>query len=275
MLVDYHMHLRGPLEAGSEPLDHRLEVIERYVECARERGVDEVAFTEHVYYFKQTRELWTIPYQAERAVHDLDVYCDVVIEAKRRGLPVKLALEVDHVGGLQQQLAELLEPYPFDLLLGSVHFVDDLAVDFQPGAWEELPVDDVWGRYVRALEELAASQAIDILAHPDLAKIYGKRPDPESLQELHSSIAVAAARAGIAIEISSAGLRKPVGEIYPDHELLAECFRHGVPITTASDAHQPECVGEDFDRVVAYARDVGYTEVAVFDRRERCLEPLG
>ncbi|MFQ5426414.1 MAG: histidinol-phosphatase HisJ family protein [Gaiellales bacterium] len=252
-----------------------MEVVERYVEQARSRGVDEIAFTEHAYYFKQTRQIWTIPYQSDRAVHDLDTYCDVVLEARRSGLPVKLGLEIDHVGERQQHLAELLEPYPFDLLLGSVHFVDDLAVDFRPGAWDELRVGEVWRSYVAALSALAESGTVDVLAHPDLAKIYGERPGPDVLCDLHRAIADAAHGADVAIEISSAGLRKPVGEIYPDAALLAACVQRGVPITTASDAHQPYLVGEDFDQVVAQARRGGYTEVAVFDQRARRLEPLG
>ena len=92
MIVDYHMHLRRRGEGEAEELDHRVEAVEPYVEKAAERGVDEIGFTEHVYYFRQTRELWEQPYYAERCVHDLDTYVDAVLEAKRRGLPVKLGL---------------------------------------------------------------------------------------------------------------------------------------------------------------------------------------
>ena len=133
MIVDYHMHLRAPRVDGSEPLDHSLEAVERFVERALERGVDEIGFTEHVYYFRQTAEIWDVPYMSERCVYDLDEHCDAVVEAKRAGLPVKLGVEVDYVGERQPRLAEMLEPYPFDYQLGSVHWLDGLAVDSSPG----------------------------------------------------------------------------------------------------------------------------------------------
>jgi len=275
MIVDYHMHLRGPRVAGSEPLLHTVAAIEGFVETAARRGVDEIGFTEHVYYFRQTREIWFLPYHLERCAHDLDAYCDAVLEAKRQGLPVKLGLEVDYVGGRQDRLGELIAPYPWDFLLGSVHEVGDQAIDEEPGIWAELPVDEVWRGYFAEIQELAQSGHVDVMAHPDLAKIYGRRPAPEVVAELHEATAAAFAAGDVAAEISTAGLRKPVGELYPDESLLDAFHRHGIPITTASDAHLPELVGEDLDRAVGLARRAGYDTVSVFDRRVRRQEPLG
>lgn len=256
MIVDYHMHLRDP--AGL--IDHTLAGVERFVEVAAERRVDEIGFTEHVYYFRQTSELWSVPYQSERCAYDLDTYVDAVLEAKRQGLPVKLALEVDYVGADQQRLAELLAPYPWDYLLGSVHWIDGEAIDAKPGMWENSSVEDVWRAYFAALAELAPF--VDVLAHPDLPKIFGSRPsDPRSFYPRLD---------GVALEISTAGLRKQVGELYPDPALLA-----GRPITLASDAHEPALVGEDFDQALALARAAGYDTVTVFDGRRPRQEPLG
>ncbi len=159
MIVDYHMHLRGP----GERVDHTAAAAEPFVETATRRGVDEIGFSEHVYYFRQAAEIWEVPYQVERCVRDLDAYCDAVLEAKRRGLPVKLGLEVDYVGVRQHRLAELLSPYPFDYLLGSVHWLDGLPVDQEPGIWAELSVEAIWRRYFDALCELAESGAVDVL----------------------------------------------------------------------------------------------------------------
>src|SRR5581483_5568403 len=141
------MHLRDP----DERVEHALMTVERFVEVAAARGVDEIGFSEHVYYFRQTKPVWTLEYQLERCVYDLDAYVDAVVEAKRQGLPVKLGLEVDYVGPGQDELASLLEPYPWDYLLGSVHWIDGLAVDQEPGMWAEMSVDEVWRRYFEAL----------------------------------------------------------------------------------------------------------------------------
>lgn len=271
MIVDYHMHLRD----RSGGIEHTLEAVRRFVETAEARGVDEIGFAEHVYYFRETEEVWEIEYQRERCRFDLDAYCDAVLDAKRKGLPVKLALEVDYVGERQERLSELLQPYPWDYLLGSVHWLGDGAVDSEPGLWADASVEGVWRRYVAALGELAGSGAVDALAHPDLPKIFGKRPRPEVLAALHAEAAEAIAASGVVVEISTAGFRKPVGELYPDHAFLVECVGRGVGVTLASDAHEPQLVGEDFDRALEAAGRAGCSTVTVFEARRARQEPLG
>jgi len=260
VIVDYHMHLRD----SQERIAHTADAVEPFIEAAAEHGVDEIGFTEHVYYFRQTRPLWELPYQTERCVYDLDAYVDAVVEAKRRGLPVKLGLEVDYAGGWQDELDAILEPYPWDYLLGSVHWIDGLAVDSSPnaGVWAEWPVEEVWRRYFEALAELAASGHVDVLAHPDLPKIFGRRPERIEYPPL----------AGVALEISTNGRYKPVGELYPDLELLHAA---GLPVTLASDAHVPENVGRDFELALELARAAGYETVTVFEGRTARQEPLG
>jgi histidinol-phosphatase (PHP family) len=275
VIVDYHMHLRGPSEGPEGSIDHTLAAVERYVEVAAERGVDEIGFTEHIYYFREFDGVVEHPYQRSRIGHDLDTYVSVVTEAKRQGLPVKLALEVDWYRPWADRLADLVAPYPWDYLLGSVHIVDGEAVDMEPGLWGELPVETIWRRYFEEVCALARSGLADVLAHPDLAKIFGLRPKPDVVAGLHADYADAVAEGGVAVEVSTAGLRKRVGELYPDRELLAACVARGVPATLASDAHVAGDVGRDFDRAVEFMRGAGYETVSVFEGRRRRQEPLG
>jgi histidinol-phosphatase (PHP family) len=114
-----------------------------------------------------------------------------------------------------------------------------------------------------------------VLSHPDLIKFFGPRPDPEQLHYIHVETADTIEAADLCVEVSSAGLHKPIGEVYPDQELLAACHDRRVPITTASDAHEPAHVGRDLGRAVEHAREAGYETVTVFDRRERRQESLG
>ncbi len=271
MIVDYHMHLRD----SDERIDYSVEAAEKFVETAAERGVDEIGFTEHVYYFEQTRSLWEQQYMLERCIYDLDQYVGAVVKAKERGLPVKLGLEVDYFPGTEADLRDIVSPYPWDYLLGSVHFVDGFPVDQEPGLVEKLGPNEAWRRYFVWLRNAARSGLFDSLSHPDLVRHHGPRPDDEAVQWLHEETADAIEATGVCIEVSSAGLHKPVGELYPDAQLLEACHSRGVPITLASDAHAPQNVGRDLDRAVDLARAAGYETVTLFDRRQRRQVPLG
>jgi histidinol-phosphatase (PHP family) len=273
VIVDYHMHLREPEEGP--PGTYSADRAEDYVEQARRVGVDEIGFTEHVFHFRQTRDLWEIPFFLDFCTDDLDDYVGAVEEAKRRGLPVKAGLEVDYFPGIEAQLAELLAPYPWDYLLGSVHFVDGFAVDGRPGLVDKLPAGEAWRRYFVWLRNAARSGLFDVLSHPDLVKIYGVRASEEEMHYLHVETADAIEAAGVCVEVSAAGLHAPVAEIYPAPSLLEACHERSVPITFASDAHEPKDVGRDFDQVLALARKAGYETVTVFEARHRRQEPLG
>ena len=267
MVVDYHLHLRTP-RGDVEEIDHTPTAVERYVEQAAARGVDEIGVTEHVYYFRQTEALWELPYQVDRCRHDLDRYCDAILEAKRQGLPVKLGLEVDWVPDRADELADALAPYPWDYLLGSVHWIGGAAVDQRPGLWEDHSPEQVWALYAAALEGAARSGRFDVLAHPDLVKIFGDRVEWD-WQPLIDALE------GIALEVSTAGLRKPVGELYPGAELLRAAKTAGAPITLASDAHLAADVGRDIGRAVEHAYAAGFETLTVFDARRGRQEPLG
>jgi len=261
------MHLRDE----HEEIAHHPSAVEPFVEQARAAGVDEICFTEHVYYFTQTRTLWSVPYQVERCTYDLETYVDAVLQARASGLPVKLGLEVDYVAGREDETRALLAPYPWDFLLGSVHFIDGLGVDGAPRLVDEVGVEETWRRYFETLARAAQSTLFDSLSHPDLPKVFGDRLDGFDYTE----IADAVADSGVAVEVSTAGLRKPVGELYPHPDFLAACRARGVPATLASDAHKPSLVGRDFDLARGLLRSAGYETITVFERREARQEPLG
>jgi len=259
-VLDYHLHL-WPHDRRETPL--HLDQLARYCEKAQAAGVQELAVTEHLFRFRQAESLlggfWAddrIPpalaasmaeYWEFHATADLDEYVSCAQEAKDAGLPVVIGLEVDYYPGRMDDVAGLLCPYPFDVLLGSVHWLgawrfDDIDVPLQMDEWSSREVDTCWEEYTRALEELAASGACDVLAHPDLIKVAGYVPDAPA--EWWDRMAEAAAATGMAAEVSSAGWRKPVGEQYPALPLLERFVARGVPLTTASDAHRREEVAD-------------------------------
>jgi histidinol-phosphatase (PHP family) len=273
MLTDYHLHLR-PDEPDTGPERYfTAENVERYREAADAAGIEELGVSEHVYRFSEALELWRHPFWEEQACDDLDAYCEFV-----RGAGLKLGIECDFVAGAEDRTAGLLEARDFDYTVGSVHFVGEKAVDHEGwDVWEgQGDADEVWRRYFEAIAECARAGLFDILAHPDLVKVWGRgRPLPERDPRHYYEPAVEAiAEGGIAVELSTAGLRKPVGELYPARAFAQMCVEAGAPFALSSDAHLPEQVGFGYDRALELLAELGVDEIAVFDRRSRSLAPL-
>ena len=198
----------------------------------------------------------------------------------REETDLRLGIEADFVQGREDKMANLLDGRPWDYVIGSVHFLRGRAVDMT-GAFDiwgrgESP-DKVWKRYFETLAESARTGMYDIIAHPDLVKVWGgKHPCPEADPRKYYEPAVEAfAESGVAVEVSTAGLRKPVGEIYPARAYLEMVVEAGCPIALSSDAHVPEDIGHGYDQALELLSDVGITELAVFEGRERRMEPVG
>lgn len=273
VLTDYHLHLR-PDEPDTPPERYfTAENVERFREAAAAAGVEELGVSEHVYRFSQALELWRHPFWEEQALDDLDAYCEFV-----GGAGLKLGVECDFVPGAEDHTASLLEARDFDYVVGSVHFVGEAAVDHEGwDVWEGRgDADEVWRRYFEALAECARAGLFDILAHPDLVKVWGRaRPSPERDPRHYYEPAVEAiAASGIAVEISTAGLRKPVGELYPSRAFAEMCVEAGAPFALSSDAHLPEHVGFGYDRALEFLGELGVGEICVFEGRQRRLVPL-
>jgi histidinol-phosphatase (PHP family) len=177
-------------------------------------------------------------------------------------------------------MATLLDARDWDFVVGSVHFVGEHAVDHDGyEVWDHRSQrpDELWRRYFRTLGEAARSGLFDILAHPDLIKIWGpRRPVPEGdLRRFYDLAMDGIAESQIAVEVSTAGLRKPVGELYPAAAFLEMCLDAGCPVALSSDAHVPADVGRDYEAAVELLERLGIGELAVFDRRVRRVEPIG
>ncbi len=290
-MLDYHLHL---WPHGDSDTWLSVDQIADYCEHAAAHGVTEIAITEHLFRFRQAADVvgrfWEAAdpdpamqasmasYFDHHARNDLDRYVDLVLEAKRQGLPVKVGMEVDYYRGQMDSVGELLSQYPFDVLLGSVHWIgawrfDDLDDALQMSKWEAQTVDACWDAYTGAMEELAATKTCDVLAHPDLIKVAGRVP--QNPVEWWDRLAEAASATGMAAELSTAGFRKPIGEQYPSTPLLDRFVAAGVPMTTASDAHRVGDVSDRVQDLAAIASAAGLTTLASFDGRIRTDVALG
>jgi histidinol-phosphatase (PHP family) len=155
-----------------------------------------------------------------------------------------------------------------------VHYIGAWGFDCDEfiDEWGRRDVAAVWADYGALVRDLAASGLVDVIAHPDVPKVFGHRPADET--PLHDLILAGATAGNAAIELNSNGLRKKCAEMYPAPPLLERALAHGLSITLASDAHVPARVGANFDMLADAARRAGYRDAAAFVSRKREMYAL-
>lgn len=206
----------------------------------------------------------------------LDEYVGRVQQAQRDfpSVKIRLALEMDFFPDIAEFTRKLAAQYPWDYFLGSVHYIGEFNVDSRAEAWQGRDVDEVWGDYFTLWKQAAQSGLYDTLAHPDLPKKFGFFPKRD-MTAIYGDALEAVKKANVAIELSTAGLRKPCKEFYPSREFLQIAHRLGVPISLGSDAHAPHDLGAGFKEALEFATSVGYTQMCRFEKRRRELVPIG
>jgi len=260
MLADYHVHTKLCRHAEGEVAD--------YVRTAAAAGLDELGFADH--------SPWPVGYDAQSRMTEAEFpqYRAWVRDMQDCGGPVQIryGIEADWVPGRMDEVFRHIDAEPFDYVLGSIHYTDELPFDdpSNAGRWQaQDQVDQVWRRYAELMLEMVRDGRIDILAHFDLPKKFGWRPSREApFLESVDEIFRAAGERGLALEINTSGLRKPVSEIYPSLVVLKRACERGVGLTLGSDAHAPGDVAADFPAALDLARAAGFRELRTYRRRQ-------
>jgi histidinol-phosphatase (PHP family) len=259
MVIDCHIHTSACGHADGEVQD--------YVQAAEESGVDVITFTEHM----PLPEGMDPEEEYALRLDEVDLYVESVRRASTRSSSVRVLLgaEIDWIPSHVDIARSAASAHDFDMVLGSVHFLDDWAFDDPRliGRWDTVSVEEVWEAYFEQLIAAAGSGIYDVMAHPDLVKKFGHRMSG-SATSLYRRAAATFASSEVAIEVSSAGLRKPCQELYPAQEFLVECARHGVRATVGSDAHSPSEVGWGFDSAIDALKSAGYETITYFVNRK-------
>ncbi len=249
------------------------ENVDRYRDAADEAGIEELGVSEHIHRFADALEIWDHPFWREHARDDLAAYCEFV-----RSTDLRLGIEMDFVPGHEDRIANLLDAHDFDYVVGSVHFVgitpSTTRLGHLGGGRRSRPG---LGRY---FETPGRGRAQRPVRHPRPSRpgqgLGGRAPGPDRDPRFHYEPTVEAiAETGVAVEVSTAGHRKPVREIYPAPAFAEMCVEAGAVFALSSDAHEPENVGYEYERAVEEMRGWGVSELVVFERRERGLEELG
>lgn len=250
--------------------------MERYVERALEAGLTELGFSDHLFMY------WLPPDRRDpelgMAEWEHDFYIEDVERCRRRyaaDITIRLATEADFIPGHEAQLETILKRYSWDYVIGSVHFVDDWGFDdsrYASGfdAWD---IDALYARYFELVGASAETNLFDTIGHADLVKKFGHRPSHDQA-EAYARLAARLSTAGVCVEVNTAGLRKPVGEIYPHPDLLRACREAGVQTTVGSDAHAPHEVAADLASAGELMQRVGYQSFVKYAARQRSVVSL-
>lgn len=257
ILHDYHMH--------TTLCGHAIGSVEQYVQHAIKIGLKEIGFSDHAPMVHERLQGVTMD---ER---QLPLYHQLINEMKAKyadKISIKIALESDYIEGFEAQTKALIDGYPYDYIIGSVHYVNGWAVD-DPATieqWKTQDVNKIWQDYFKLLRQSAKTGYFNIIGHSDLPKKFGYLPTIDLTHEVVETAKVFK-NAGVAVEINTSGLRKPIKEMYPNPNYLRIYQEHGVPLTIGSDSHSPEDVGRDFDKAVLLAKSAGYTHYVTFNKR--------
>ena len=261
MSTDYHIHTPLCRHATGTPAE--------FAAAAKAAGLDEIGFADH--------NPMPTEFDAWRMLDsEFDQYLQFVNDVRSQGVEVRLGLECDYLPGNDGWISQLTTRAEWDYLIGSVHYISpDWAVD-DPEHVSRISdegVEQVWETYWTRLTEAVRSRLFDFIAHPDLPKKFGYRPQGD-LTRFYEPVIAALAEVNGAFEINTAGLRKPVKELYPAAEFLQLARAAEIPLVINSDSHSPAEIGQGFAAAQAAARTAGYTQILRFRNRERFLVPL-
>lgn len=272
MLIDYHTH--------HERCGHAVGTLEQYVLRGIELGLGQLGLSDHM----PLIHVDPARYYPEMAMpmDELPRYVEEVLALKQKyrdRIDIRLGLEGDYIEGFESEIKAIVDAYPWDYVIGSVHFLGEWDVtDFrQTAGWEGRDPLDVYRTYYDAVGRAAETGFYDIVGHFDVIKRFGYGPAPEQAAEREAAENEALRRiadSGIAMELNASGLTKPCAEMFPAEGLLRRALALGIPLTLGSDAHDPAKLSENLDKARAQLLALGVREVATFDRRTRTMIAL-
>ncbi len=267
---DYHMHTPRCNHATGSVVD--------YAEAALLVGLKEIGMSDHSP-MPDGFDEWRM------ACNELEGYLAEVRSAKAKfsgRLDIRLGIEADYTPETATYVREMLETVEWDYVIGSVHYIGDGSDKWgfdnpdDMSQWEACDIEDAYVDYFKLITASAESGLFDIIGHPDLIKKFGHRPPLASQRVLDAEekMLQAVKQADVALEVSSAGLRKPVGEVYPHARIIARAAELNIPFSFGSDAHSPGEVGHAMDACLAMLEMCGVNEVATFNGRARTMLPI-
>ncbi|MFA5817747.1 MAG: histidinol-phosphatase [Bacteroidales bacterium] len=257
--TDYHIH-SSYSDGRSSPED--------YIPPAIAAGLSEIGFSEHLTLFKDLEDWNMNPVNVSPYINHIENFRN-----KIKNIKIKTGLEVDFFAGKEKEIRDFLSPLPLDYIIGSVHYLGEKTVDVGPEFYEGKSIDRLFDSYFDSVCAAAASGLFDIIGHCDLIRIYGYKPSTDQ-ELLYRKLAKIMKSHNVAFELNTNGRNRPLADFYPDRRFLHIFREEKVPVCVNSDAHMPSRVGQYFGEAYDLLRYIGFTEMAVFDKRVRRMVPF-
>ncbi|MBX7157949.1 MAG: histidinol-phosphatase HisJ family protein [Verrucomicrobiae bacterium] len=252
---DYHTH---PQAHQLQPYTEAL--LQPWAETCRKKGITDIAFTDH-----------------DRYHQAVDFNVIETVREKNPDLKIRAGIELDNDPVNSAAGRKWVEKNwdRLDFVLGSVHFLDNWAFDHagQEKEFQRRNIDEVYAYYIKNLDHLISQGHIDCLAHLDLIKIFKFFPT-QPFDQLFRPILEQIKKANLAMEVSTAGWRKPVNIPYPDQTIIRLALELKIPFTLASDAHSHFQIAEHYDRLAQLLTELGIQEIAIYEKHQRQLITL-
>ncbi|KAJ2063613.1 hypothetical protein GGI17_001549 [Coemansia sp. S146] len=256
--------------------------LESVVKAAISKRMLVLGLSEHI---PRSRAQDLYPEEGDMTTHDLHkVFSDYVTEARRLRdkysdqIEILIGAETEYITSTTlEEVKNLQSKYALDYLVGSLHHIDEMPLDFSQEKYERL-VDHfngdraaMFSRYFDQQLELLQALQPTVIGHFDLVRIFHPQTleDPLAIAEVRERASRNidyAISYGAIFEVNSRAWKKGLRDAYPQRDLLREILNKGGRITISDDSHGAGDVCMYYDRLLGYLRELGVHDLYYLSR---------
>ncbi len=276
-LIDSHVHI------DFDKIESELEL---YLKKADEKNIEEFTITDHIilpnipvydYIIKGGKVFLKDLSFLKCSLTTADIKRYVTTVKKKEASNIKLGAEIDYNEYCENQIKDFLAMHPFDIVLGSLHFLDGHCISRKmemKSYSAKMPVADIYKKYFTKLRKLAQSRIFDVLSHVDLVRKHLEPVSFDNYYEEASTLVNDLLENDTGIEVNTSGYAF-MNDSYPSTDFLALCKKKGLDkVTIGSDAHTAASLGENLEKAVKKLKLVGYNRIVKFKKRKPEYMPI-
>ncbi len=258
MYFDYHIHT---------PFSDGRSTHEEYIASAETKKMSEIGFSDHVTLKEDVK--WATK------ISDYHKVVEKIAELKTtsKKVEVKYGVEMDFFPYMHHKLSKFINSYPFDYVIGSVHFLDDWEINSTQTDFKRFGINQLYTKYFKMIQEAAKSKLFDIVGHADIIKMFGIKPSIKLDTILETTVKIFKDN-NLAVELNTNGKNRPCKEFYPSNDFLLMCYAYQIPVLITSDSHHVSRLCENFAEATTLLNRIGYQRLVSFSDRKRVFKDI-